>query len=648
MAHDFVKDVVEAESGKAGVQVIAALVGGVLLATSFIADAVFDHPAYAGLLAMVAAALLGAPLVWQTIVDLWRARVDMNELAALAVVAAFASGEYVTSAAVAFFMILSVLVEYRSALGARRSIESLIRLTPAMAVKLTPDGETEVEATALVPGDVVRVKPGDRIPGDGKVVAGPSTVNEATITGESVPAEKAVGDEVFGGTINLTGMLEIEITTAAGDTTLAKVKQLILQAEQSRTPIMRMVEKYASWYTPVVLMLAGMVLFFTRDMNRAISMIVIACPCAIILSTPTAIVAALSAAARLGVLVKNAIDLETAKNISAVVLDKTGTLTTGQLSVSRVNPVGTGSGQDLLATAAAAERYSTHPVARAVLQAARDREISLADADGFEESPGRGVRALVGGTEVLVGRRPWFHERGIDVADPDASDAEGLSILHVTRDGRHVGWIGLEDRTRPDAAKAIDELRASGASQLVMVTGDRWSVARRVANEMHCTDVLAEVLPAQKLEVVANLKEQGHTVAVVGDGVNDAPALAAGHISIAMGAAGSDVAIHSASIALMNNNLNRIPFLVRLSRRTMNVVRQNLAFAVAYIVVFLCLTALGYVGPVWAVLLHTASSFGVVFNSARLVRQGESIEAPAATEDMPPPSLAPVSAGATG
>jgi Cd2+/Zn2+-exporting ATPase len=647
MPHDFVKDVVEAESGKAGLQVVAALVGGVLLANSLVAGVVFDHDAYGALLAMVAAILLGAPLVWQALADLWHGRMEMNELAALAVVAAFATGEYATAAAIAFFMIISVLIEYRSALGARRSIESLIRLTPAMAVKLTSTGETQVAANDLGPGDVVRVKPGDSIPGDGRVVSGSSTVNEATITGESIPVDKSACDEVFGGTINLTGMLDVEITTAAEDTTLSKVKQLILQAEKSRTPIMRMVDRYATWYTPIVLMLAAMVLFFTRDMSRAISMIVIACPCAIILSAPTAVVAALSAAARLGVLVKNVVDLETAKNITSVVLDKTGTLTTGELSVSRLSPAEDGGDAALLATAAAVEQYSKHPVARAVLRAARDRELRVPDAEGFEESSGRGVRAMVAGSEILVGRGPWLHEHGVDVLDADIPDAEGLSILHVTRDGRPVGWIGLEDRTRPDAARAVDDLRAAGAVRLVMVTGDRWSVARRVAGEMHCTDVLAEVLPAQKLEIVAGLKEQGHTVAVVGDGVNDAPALAAGHISIAMGAAGSDVAIHSASIALMNNNLNRIPFLVRLSRRTMDVIRQNLSFAVTYIAVFLCLTALGYVGPIWAVLLHTASSFGVVFNSARLVRQGEDVETPELTSGTSRPRVAPVPVSAT-
>ena len=647
MPHNFVKDVVEAETGKAGVQIVAALVGGVLLVNSLVAGAIFDHPSCADLLAMTAAILLGAPLVYQALVDLWHERMEMNELAALAVVAAFATGRYLTAGAVAFFMIISVLIEYRSALGARKSIESLIRLTPTKALKLTDAGEIEVEAKDLRPGDTVRIRPGDNIPGDGRVISGSSTVNEATITGESVPAEKAVGDEVFGGTINLTGLLDIEITTAVEDTTLSKVKQLILQAEKTRTPMMRMVDRYARWYTPTILMLAGMVLFFTRDMSRAISMLVIACPCAIVLSAPTAVVAALSAAARLGVLIKNVVDLETARNLTAVVFDKTGTLTTGELSVSRLNPVKDGNGTDLLTAAAAVEQNSKHPVAKAVLAAARERKLDLPRSEEFEETPGRGVRALVEGREILVGRAPWLGERGVDVSGVDVSDAEGLSVLYATRDGQLLGWIGLEDRTRPDAAKAMDDLRTAGARKLVMVTGDRWSVAKRVAEEMHCTDVQAEVLPAQKLEIVADLKEQGHTVAVVGDGVNDAPALAAGHISIAMGAAGSDVAIHSASIALMNNNLNRVPFLVRLSCRTMNVVRQNLLLAVGYIALFLCLTALGYVGPIWAVLLHTASSFVVIFNSARLVREGEDIEGVPSRPRRPESTVAPVPVAAT-
>jgi len=621
-------DMVEAQTGRASVQIIATFSGGTLLVTALVAK-LFYHNDLGSLMGMVAAILLGAPLVWRAVQDLYHGHTHMDELAALAVIAAFATGSYLEAGAIAFFMIISTLIEHRTALGARRSIESLVRITPTRATKLTDAGETEVDAADLRPGEKVRVRPGDNIPGDGRIVSGASTVNQANITGESLPADKNAGDEVFGGTINLTGMMEIEITKAGKDTTLGRVQELILQAEQTRTPIMRLIDRYAGWYTPTILMLAAIVFWFTGDMSRAIAMLVIACPCAIILAMPTAMVASLSAAARLGVLVKKVTDLEVARNLTAIVFDKTGTLTTGQLSVTRMQPAEGVDGAELLAAAAAAEQSSRHPVARAVVEVAQRARLTLATPDEFEETSGKGVRATVDGEEVLVGRETWVAERGVNTDAVDADSAEGLSLLYVTKGGRLLGWVGLEDKTRPDAARAMDTLRGLDIKKLVMVTGDRWSVARRVANEMHCTDVQAEVLPAEKLELVDELRGQGHTVAVIGDGVNDAPALAAGDISIAMGAAGSDVAIHSASIALMNNNLNRIPFLLQLSRRTIGVVRQNLIFSVIFIVAMLSLVAMGVFGeygPIIAVLLHMVSSLVVIFNSARLVREGEGIE----------------------
>ncbi len=656
MAHDHVHDMVSDGTGRASAQIMITLVGGLLLIVAFLARFFFesgpdDTAAYqANLLAMVAALLLGTPLVYHALRDLVQGHSHMDELVALAVVAAFAAGEYLEAGAVAFLMILSSLVEHRTALGARKSIESLIRITPTRATRITERGEEEVEAKDLRPGDRVRVLPGDNIPGDGRVVAGTSTVDQANITGESIPVDKAQSDEVFGGTINVTGAMDIEITKAGRDTTLGRVQDLILQAERSRSPIMRIADRYAKWYTPVVLMIAAIVLVIERQMDPVVSLLIVACPCAIILSTPTAMVAALSAAARLGVLVKNVTDLETARGLTAIMFDKTGTLTTGQLTVTRLNPAPGVDGADLLRTAAAAERNSRHPVARAVVDVARKARLDLAASEQFEEVSGRGIKATVNGQAVVVGRQTFVQDMGVDVSALDTAGSEGLSLLYVTRGGRPLGWIGLEDKTRHDAASAMDELRELDVKQLTMVTGDRWSVAKRVAGEMHCTDVQAEVLPAQKLTIVDDLKQRGHTVAVVGDGVNDAPALAAGHISVAMGAAGSDVAIHSASIALMNNNLNRIPFLVRLSRRTFSVVRQNMIFAVLYILVFGGLAIAGELPPLAAALLHAVSSVIVIFNSARLVREGEDVEhadaasrAPSApADDAPPPSVQPV------
>ena len=652
MAHDYVKKdlQIESQTGRISFQILATLLGGMLLICSVFAELLFENRANAGYLAMAAAMLLGAPLIWVAIKDLLRGHAHFNELVALAVMAAFARGFYAESAAISFFMIISVLIENRTALGARASIESLVRITPTRAQRLSADrtAEEEVDARDLKPGDVVRVRPGDNIPADGVIVSGESTVNQANITGESLPADKVSGDEVFGGTINLTGAMDIQVTKSGPDTTLGRVKDMILQAERTRIPIAKMIDQYAGWYTPTMLMIVAIVLFFSLGnlpdpdvaWTRAISMLVIACPCALILATPTAMVASLSAAARLGVLVKSVVDLESARTLTAMVFDKTGTLTTGQLQVTRLAPAPGVEGAELLLMAASAEQNSRHPVARAVTDVARRARLALPTVERFEEVAGRGVSAVVGGKKVLVGRAAWLSNGAAGAALPPAAvasistvsaspEAEGLSMLFVVADGRLLGWVGLEDNTRPEAAAAMDQLRNLGLKRLIIVTGDRESVAKRVAGQMH-TEYRAEVLPQQKLEMVDELKAMGHRVAVVGDGVNDAPALAAGDTSIAMGAAGSDVAIHSASIALMNNNLNRIPFLIDLSRRTSRVIRQNLIFGAGFIVVFMTLAALGLLGgengPIIAALLHVASGLVVVFNSARLVRSGEEIE----------------------
>ena len=641
--------VAEATAGRAlRFQIGTTLVGATLLVCSLVAQWLWKTEFHAAVPAALAVLLLGAPLVWAAVTDLLKGEAGMNALVALAVVGAAATGRYQESAAIALFMIVSGLIEKRTAIGAQASIESLIKLSPTKAHRLLATaadsgdaGEELVEAKELRPGDVVRVRPGDNIPADGRILRGASTVNQASITGESLPVDKAAGDEAFGGTINLTGVLDIEVLKAGADTLLGRVKDLILQAERTRTPIMRLVDQYAVWYTPTVLMLVGVVLFFAlrsdpdTAFSRAIAMLVVACPSALILATPTAMVAGLSAAARLGVLVKSVVTLEAARNLTAIVFDKTGTLTTGILSVSRLAPVEGVEPAELLRLAAIAEQDSRHPVARAVTEMARRANLALERPDAFEEIAGRGVVATLGDERILVGRASWLAdpEGGLDaaeaarIAEIQASDeADGLSVLYVVRNGRLTGWIGLEDNARPEAAEAVDRLKQLGLQRLVILTGDRTSVARRVAEQMHFSEFKAEVLPHEKLEMVDELKARGHRVAVIGDGVNDAPALAAGDISIAMGAAGSDVAIHSASIALLNSNLSRIPFLIELSRRTIAVIRQNMAIGVLFIVVFLALAGAGYVSPVTAALVHVASGLVVIFNSARLVRCGEALE----------------------
>jgi Zn2+/Cd2+-exporting ATPase len=608
-----------------------AVLGVVFVLNAFIVDWLFAQGnTVASASAFLGAIVLGYPIVITAVRDLRVGRLSINELVAIAVLAAFSSGDYKTAGVVAFFMLTGEIIETRTAEGARASIESLIKLTPTKARRLKKDGtEEEVAASELAVGDVIRIRPGDNVAADGVIVSGQGSFNQATITGESLPADKKSGDEVFAGTQNLTGVLEIKVSRAGEDTTLGRVRELILAAEKTKLPIMKIVDQYMGFYTPLVLVIGALVWAFTHDLNRVIAVFVVSCPCAFILATPTAMVAALSAAARLGILIKNVADIEAAAKINAFIFDKTGTLTTGELAVSRLEPIGEIKRAELLQCAASAEKYSNHPTAKALAQLAGEAGVPLAEPKNFAETAGRGVKADLSGAKVLVGRAQWLKDNGVDSQfekSVDLNETEGWSLIFVARDGKCIGWIGLQDRTRAEAKESLAELKEAGVRRVAMVSGDRQPVATRVAAEIGCEEARGECLPQNKVEFVRSVKAKGYRVAVVGDGVNDAPALAAGDIGIAMGAAGSEVAIHSATIALMNNDLRRLPFLVKLSRSTRAVINQNFLFGVLFIVVGLTAAAFGYLNPIIAAVLHNVGSLIVIFNSARLVRKGEELE----------------------
>jgi Zn2+/Cd2+-exporting ATPase len=606
------------------------LIGLVFVINAFIVDWVFDKGhVVASVSAGVGAIILGFPIVMTSVKDLKRGVLSINELVAIAVLAAFASGDYKTAGVVAFFMLTGEIIESRTAEGARQSIESLIKLTPTKARRITAKGEEEVAARDLAIGDVIRIRPGDNVAADGVIVNGHGSFNQATITGESLPVDKKAGDEVFAGTQNLTGVLEIKVSRAGQDTTLGRVRELILAAEKTKLPIMRIIDQYMVYYTPLVLVIGALVWAFTGDLKRVISVLVVSCPCAFILATPTAMVAALSAAARLGILIKNVGDIELAAKINAFVFDKTGTLTTGKLAVSRLAPLGETKPAELLRLAGTAEKYSNHPVAKALAQLATDAGVPLTEPQNFSETAGRGIKAEVDGKAVIVGRAQWLKDNGVTedfMKAVDLNETEGFSLLFVAANGKCIGWVGLQDQTRTEARESLAELKAAGVRRIAMVSGDRQPVALRVAREIGCEEVVGDCLPQNKVDYVRGTKAKGYRVAVVGDGVNDAPALAAGDIGIAMGAAGSEVAIHSATIALMNNDLRRLPFLVKLSRSTRAVINQNFLFGVLFIIVGLSAAAFGYLNPIVAAIMHNAGSLIVIFNSARLVRKGEELE----------------------
>ena len=614
----------------AEVRLTQTLVGLVLVLNSFLVAWLFSdaQPVAAGS-ALLGAIVLGGPLVWTALKDLRSGSLNTNVLVALAIIALWGSEHYAEAGIVSFLMLLGQIIETRTAEGALASIHSLIKLTPTKARRLVGAAEEEVPVHELVSGDLIRVRPGDSVAADGVIAAGQSSLNQASVTGESLPADKRVGDEVFAGTMNLTGVLEIRVTRVGPDTTLGRVRDLILAAEKTKLPIVRLMDQYMGLYTPLVLIIGGLVWAFTHDLNRVVAVFIVACPCAFVLAAPTAMVAALSAAARLGILIKNTADLELAGRINAFVFDKTGTLTTGSLAVSRLVPIGETSPAELLRLAASAEKYSNHPAAVALAKLASEAGVPLAEPAQFSETAGRGVTATVDGRRVLAGRAQWLQDQGVRhdfVNLMDLPEAEGWSLIFVAREGQCIGWIGLQDQNRAEAKEALAALLDCGVRRLAMVSGDRKSVAERVAGEVGCGEVLGDCLPETKVDFVRQVRAKGYRVAVVGDGVNDAPALAAGDLGIAMGAAGSEVAIHSASIALMNNDLRRLPVLLRLSQQTRAVINQNFLLGLVFVVGGMGLGAFKFLTPVVAAIFHVTGSLLVIFNSFRLVRHGEELE----------------------
>jgi len=388
----------------------------------------------------------------------------------------------------------------------------------------------------------------------------------------------------------------------------------------------RIIDRYAGYYTPTILMLAIITWWLPGgSMDRVISLLVISCPCAVVLATPTTIVAAVAAAARLGVLIKNINHLELAGKIRTVVFDKTGTLTEGELSVARLNPVAEGvEPAELLLTAISLEAHSNHPTAQALQRLAAEVGIPAKPVSGFQEVPGKGVIAMLDGKRVLVGRAVWLESVGVTLPALDSKETESMSVVYVAVDDKVIGWIGFKDKIRSEAAAAVNELKSIGVTRCAMVTGDRGSVAVSIASQLSIDDIRSDCLPETKVAYVEEVKKTS-TVAVVGDGVNDAPALAAGDLGIAMGAIGSDIAINSASIALMTNDLRRVPFLIVLSRKTSAIMYQNLAFGLTFVLCGIILSVFGRMDPIAAAALHTVSTLIVIFNSARLVRTGEDL-----------------------
>ena len=578
------------------------------------------------LLALIGALVIAAPILIDTITAI-RARgfeatqFYMDQYVILALGACLATGKYITGGIVAIILVVGQMLEERTVVGVEMALSRLRELSKVRARRVTEAGvEEETESEHLEVGDRIRVRPGDVIPADATVLTGRSLVNQASITGESLPVEIEPGKEIFAGTTNLDGLIEAEVTGAGANTLVSKVQQIIEGAKNSEAPIIRMAEDYARYYTPLVLLIAACVFFFTQDIDRAIAVLIVSIPCAFVLASPSAMVAAIAVASRLGMLVKSARNLEVGHGIDTVVFDKTGTLTKGNLSVEEVilHRASRGYSNDsLLAIAGAMEQHSSHPVAQAICTASE--HLDRPPLEDLKEISGRGLSARVGADTVLLGRLSWLAESGVELASSGLETAR-FSLVGLAVNGRHEATLALVDELKPEAAEAIAKLREVGIQHFVMLTGDREPVAREIAAQVGIVSYRSECLPEDKLAEIERLKSEGHRILVVGDGLNDAPALAAGDLSVAMAALGNDVAIHTAGVALMQNDLRRLPDLLELSYRTVNTINQNLLCGFIFIIIAITLSAAGFVNPIVAAFFHEFSAFFVIFNSARLLR----------------------------
>lgn len=560
---------------------------------------------------------------------------DMNFLMTVAILGAVAVGEYLEAGAIAFLFSLAELLESHSVGRARGAIRALMDLAPATAVVLRGGEETTVPADELVVGDTVVVRPGARIPADGTVLDGSSAIDQSTITGESMPVEVGPGDEVFASTVNAGGWLQVRVERAAGDTMFARIVRLVGEAESRKAPSERFVHRFARIYTPLVTLAAVLVMFvpplvagatFETWFVRGLTLLVIACPCALVISTPVAVVSGITAAARRGVLIKGGVHLEAMGDIDVVAFDKTGTLTAGHPELTDVVGLDGADPDSVLTTAATLEARSEHPIARAIVDGARARGLT-ADSrtiTSFESEPGRGVRARLDGVEHVVGHPGLYSgERlGRDARDAlGAFRGEGKTAIVVGTSERPLGVLAVADRPRPDAAAAIRDLRKAGVGRIVMLTGDNRETAAWVAAELGIEEVYADLHPDEKVVRIHALQAEHGGVAMVGDGVNDGPALAAATVGIAMGVAGSDVALETADVALMGDDLSRLAYLYRVSHAGRGVIRQNIAAALILKMALAVGVPLGLVSLIVAVLVgDMGASLAVTLNSLRLAR----------------------------
>ncbi len=563
-----------------------------------------------------------------------RLRADMNLLMLVAIIGAMFINEWFEAAAVSFLFSLSLAIESWSIGRARHAVEALLDLAPATVTVKDKNGqERSLPAAEVSVGATFIVKPGDKIPLDGEVLTGISSVNQAPITGESVSVTKQIGAKIFAGSINGEAMLEIKATKLASDTTLAHIIQLVEEAHSKRAEAEQWVEKFARIYTPIVMLLALALflippLFFAGAwetwLYKALVLLVIACPCALVISTPVSIVAALACAARQGILIKGGIYIEAPAHLKAIAFDKTGTLTCGNPVVTGLYPFNDHSQEELLSRAAALESRSNHPLAKAILNYTESLGVDIAHAENVTVLPGKGVTGLFNNTNFWLGSRRYLLERGQETSETSqqamALEQTGQTVVAIGNDEHVCGLIAIADEPRPQIEAVLQSLKQSGIKHLAMLTGDNRVTAENIAKQIGIDDVHTELLPADKVVVISQMVEQYGHVAMIGDGINDAPALGRANLGIAMGAMGSDAAIETADIALMGDDLSKLPWLINHSKRTLSIIRQNIVFALSIKVAFVILAFAG-LATLWAAIAaDMGASLLVVANGLRLLK----------------------------
>lgn len=560
----------------------------------------------------------GYPIFRTVIRAALKGKVLSHTLMTVGVIAAVVIGDWPTAVLVVLFMRTGEFTERFTTERARHAVKQLTALAPKTA-RIEQDGQERiVPIDTVAVGDIVVVRPGDALPVDGVVIAGRATLNQASITGESMPIEATIGDAVFAATLAAAGSLRIRATAVGADSTFGKVITLVEEAEAHRADVQRIGDTFSAYYLPVVAGIAILTFLIRRDPLATAAVLLVACSCSFALATPIAMLASIGAAAKQGILIKGGKYLEALAQTDVVLVDKTGTLTVGQPMVTRIIPRGTQPEAAILERAAAAEYDSEHPLAMAIRQAAQDRGMTVQRPRDFVALPGQGVQAVVGTDTILVGSPRML---GMDIDDPawQSLEAAGNTVVAVSQNNQCIGLLGLADTVRPEIASAIAALRSQGIATIEMLTGDNERVAATLAEQL-AIGYRANLLPEEKIAIVRAYQEQGHRVLMIGDGVNDAPALAQAHVGIAMGVAGTDVALEAAHIALMRTDWMLVPAVVAIAKRTMGVVKSNIAFTAIYNLVGLTLAAFGILPPVFAAAAQSLPDLGIMANSARLLR----------------------------